>query len=389
MIGSDGKPIGTFRTPTVQIDADDFSAENLTFENTAGPVGQALARPRGRRPRRVQELPLPWLAGHDLPQPRAPLLRRLATSPATSTSSSEGATAYFERCRHPRASRRLHHRGVHAGGAEATGSSSSNSRITGARRCEDLSRTPVARLRAGDVSATRRCPTSFGLKAGTTGTSRSARRRRATTKSVDRPRRDRQHAASVGEDDDRGGGHRDFDVTRSWEATTAGIRSPPGVSLSSRGLSTRRGHVRFPAPRPTAGKTILRRLSHECGSGRGYTKAAPQALRRPRLSLRQCLGNSASADRIGLRVLFRTCAAAMCRIAPEPDVSPPLQVKSSPTVAPQVRHRCTRPEASPPASRSTSSTVTRLKSPGMVCFSALAATAKRSAASGARPVTSP
>ena len=43
MIGSDGKPIGTFRTPTVQIDADDFSAENLTFENAAGPVGQALA----------------------------------------------------------------------------------------------------------------------------------------------------------------------------------------------------------------------------------------------------------------------------------------------------------------------------------------------------------
>lgn len=43
MIGLDGKPIGTFRTPTVVIDADDFSAENLTFENSAGPVGQALA----------------------------------------------------------------------------------------------------------------------------------------------------------------------------------------------------------------------------------------------------------------------------------------------------------------------------------------------------------
>lgn len=43
MMGADGKPIGTFRTPTVTIDADDFSAENLTFENTAGPVGQALA----------------------------------------------------------------------------------------------------------------------------------------------------------------------------------------------------------------------------------------------------------------------------------------------------------------------------------------------------------
>jgi pectinesterase len=43
MTGVDGKPIGTFRTPSTVIDADDFIAENLTFENTAGPVGQALA----------------------------------------------------------------------------------------------------------------------------------------------------------------------------------------------------------------------------------------------------------------------------------------------------------------------------------------------------------
>ncbi|MGD9634800.1 MAG: pectinesterase family protein [Pirellulales bacterium] len=41
--GADGKPIGTFRTPSVTIDADDFTAENLTCENSAGPVGQALA----------------------------------------------------------------------------------------------------------------------------------------------------------------------------------------------------------------------------------------------------------------------------------------------------------------------------------------------------------
>jgi pectinesterase len=41
--GPDGKPIGTFRTPTVQIDADDFTVENLTLENSAGRVGQALA----------------------------------------------------------------------------------------------------------------------------------------------------------------------------------------------------------------------------------------------------------------------------------------------------------------------------------------------------------
>lgn len=43
LIGKDNKPIGTFRTPSTQIDADDFTAENLTFENSAGPVGQALA----------------------------------------------------------------------------------------------------------------------------------------------------------------------------------------------------------------------------------------------------------------------------------------------------------------------------------------------------------
>lgn len=41
--GPDGKPIGTFRTPSTTIDADDFTAVNLTFENSAGPKGQALA----------------------------------------------------------------------------------------------------------------------------------------------------------------------------------------------------------------------------------------------------------------------------------------------------------------------------------------------------------
>ena len=35
----DGKPMGTFHTPSTTIDADDFTAENLTFENSAGAVG--------------------------------------------------------------------------------------------------------------------------------------------------------------------------------------------------------------------------------------------------------------------------------------------------------------------------------------------------------------
>jgi len=44
MQGLDGQKIGTFRTPTVYIDADDFSCENVTFENAAKPrTGQALA----------------------------------------------------------------------------------------------------------------------------------------------------------------------------------------------------------------------------------------------------------------------------------------------------------------------------------------------------------
>ena len=43
MPGADGRPLITFGTPTVFIQANDFIAENLTFENSAGPQGQALA----------------------------------------------------------------------------------------------------------------------------------------------------------------------------------------------------------------------------------------------------------------------------------------------------------------------------------------------------------
>jgi pectinesterase len=43
IVGPTGKSIGTFNTPSTWIDAEDFTAENLTFENAAGPVGQALA----------------------------------------------------------------------------------------------------------------------------------------------------------------------------------------------------------------------------------------------------------------------------------------------------------------------------------------------------------
>lgn len=46
MILEDGEKRGTFRTPTVRIDANDFTAKNITFENNSGTgkkVGQALA----------------------------------------------------------------------------------------------------------------------------------------------------------------------------------------------------------------------------------------------------------------------------------------------------------------------------------------------------------
>src|SRR5579885_105218 len=38
--GPDGKPIATYRTPTIMLDADDFTFENLTLANTAGKKGQ-------------------------------------------------------------------------------------------------------------------------------------------------------------------------------------------------------------------------------------------------------------------------------------------------------------------------------------------------------------
>jgi pectinesterase len=41
--GPDGKPMGTFATPSVRILADNFTAQNITFQNTFGPHGQALA----------------------------------------------------------------------------------------------------------------------------------------------------------------------------------------------------------------------------------------------------------------------------------------------------------------------------------------------------------
>jgi pectinesterase len=43
MPGPNGKPMGTFATPTATILSDNVSIEKLTFQNTFGPHGQALA----------------------------------------------------------------------------------------------------------------------------------------------------------------------------------------------------------------------------------------------------------------------------------------------------------------------------------------------------------
>jgi pectinesterase len=42
-LGSDGKEIGTFKSASTFIFADDFTAQNITFENASGNHGQALA----------------------------------------------------------------------------------------------------------------------------------------------------------------------------------------------------------------------------------------------------------------------------------------------------------------------------------------------------------
>lgn len=42
-IGPDGRKVGTFRTATLTVDADDFTVESLTVRNDAGPVGPAVA----------------------------------------------------------------------------------------------------------------------------------------------------------------------------------------------------------------------------------------------------------------------------------------------------------------------------------------------------------
>ena len=77
MPGPDGKPLGTFHTQTVWIDADNFSIENLTLENSAVRRGQALAlRVDGDRAT-FPQLPVRRMAGHRPREPRAAIFLAL------------------------------------------------------------------------------------------------------------------------------------------------------------------------------------------------------------------------------------------------------------------------------------------------------------------------
>jgi pectinesterase len=98
MPGPDGKPIGTFRTPTVQIDADDFTAENLTFRNDSGPIGQALAiRVDGDRTTFRNCLFLGWQDTILLNRGRQYIEDSVIAGHVDFVFG--GATAFFERCR--------------------------------------------------------------------------------------------------------------------------------------------------------------------------------------------------------------------------------------------------------------------------------------------------
>ena len=149
MIGADGKPIGTFRTPTVQIDADDFSAENLTFENSAGPVGQALAlRVDGDRVVFRNSRFLGWQDTIFVNRGRHYFGDSLIAGHVDFIFG--GATAYFDRCSIHVPPGRLHHGGFHTTGAEVRARLREQPDHGCAGRAH-ISRPTVARLRAGDV----------------------------------------------------------------------------------------------------------------------------------------------------------------------------------------------------------------------------------------------
>lgn len=97
MPGRDGQPIGTFRTPTLWVDADDFAVENLTIANDAGNVGQAVAlRVDGERVTFRQCRLLGWQDTVLCNRGRQYFDHCLITGAVDFIFG--GATAYFDRC---------------------------------------------------------------------------------------------------------------------------------------------------------------------------------------------------------------------------------------------------------------------------------------------------
>ena len=181
MPDKDGKPIGTFRTPSTTIDADDFTAENLTFENSAGPVGQALAlRVDGDRAvfRNCRFL------GHQdtILLNRGRQLFDRCYIEGTTDFIFGGATAWFEDCD-------IHCLKSSYITAAATpdfqpfGFVFHNCRITAGAEREDVPRPPLARLRRRHVPQHANCPPRSAPRAGTTGTAPNASKRSATPNS--------------------------------------------------------------------------------------------------------------------------------------------------------------------------------------------------------------
>ena len=68
---------GTFFSSTVDVEADGFRAERLTFENSFGTGSQAVALKIHSDRALIRDLPFPGLAGHALRRLRAPILPAL------------------------------------------------------------------------------------------------------------------------------------------------------------------------------------------------------------------------------------------------------------------------------------------------------------------------
>ncbi len=179
---AEGKPIGTFKTPSTTIDADDFTAENLTFENSAGPVGQALAiRVDGDRATFRNCRFLGWQDTILLNRGRQYFENCYICGHVDFIFGA--ATAWFEKCEIHSLRDGLSDRRLDAGGPALRFCllELQNHRRAGR---ENLSRPSVADLRQHHLSELRNVRGRPAREAGMTGESRRRTRRRATRNST-------------------------------------------------------------------------------------------------------------------------------------------------------------------------------------------------------------